>query len=91
MQKELEANYPDLEIQILGVNHLEWGSGNSYFTAGNDIPDEIDSRIAPAPVAFFTGRHIDSRLVYSRNIQGDENRTGAVGRQHQRQRAVANE
>jgi len=38
MQAELDANYPLLDIQILGVNAEGYESGNASFTANADIP-----------------------------------------------------
>ena len=38
MQNELAANYPDLGIQILGVNPVGYEGGNGGFTLGWDIP-----------------------------------------------------
>ncbi len=38
MQDELGANYPGLDIQILGVNEAGYQSGNGSITAWRDIP-----------------------------------------------------
>ncbi len=39
MQKDLDANHPELGIRILGVNGAgSYASGNSQATAGRDIP-----------------------------------------------------
>ncbi len=38
MQQELEADYPDLDIQILGVNEAGKEAGNSSISDGRDIP-----------------------------------------------------
>ncbi len=38
MQDDLDANYPELDIQILGVNEVGYESGNESFTKGRDIP-----------------------------------------------------
>ncbi len=38
MQNDLDANYPELDIQILGVNGAGLGGGNASITSGRDIP-----------------------------------------------------
>ena len=38
MQNDLDANYPDLDIQILGINAVGRESGNTSVTSGRDIP-----------------------------------------------------
>ncbi len=38
MQNDLDANYPELDIQILGVNGAGYESGNESITSGRDIP-----------------------------------------------------
>lgn len=38
MQNDLDANYPDLDIQILGINAVGRESGNASVTSGRDIP-----------------------------------------------------
>ena len=38
MQNDLDANYPDLDIQILGINAVGRESGNASITSGRDIP-----------------------------------------------------
>ena len=38
MQNDLDANYPSLDINLLGVNSYDQESGNSLATAGRDIP-----------------------------------------------------
>ncbi len=38
MQQDLDADYPDLGIQILGVNGDGYDSGNGSVTTGRDIP-----------------------------------------------------
>lgn len=38
MQKELEADHPELDIQILGVNAWDHSSGNDSITDGRDLP-----------------------------------------------------
>lgn len=38
MQMELRADYPQLAIQILGVNEAGYESGNDLATAGRDVP-----------------------------------------------------
>ncbi len=38
MQDDLDADYPDLAIQILGVNELGYEAGIDAFTEGRDIP-----------------------------------------------------
>ena len=38
MQNDLAVNYPDLDIQILGVNELGNEAGNASVTAGRNIP-----------------------------------------------------
>ena len=46
MQNDLDTNYPDLDIQILGVNAVGKESGNPSVSSGRDIPwlqdDESD-------------------------------------------------
>ena len=46
MQNDLDTNYPELDIQILGVNGAGRESGNASVTSGRDIPwlqdDESD-------------------------------------------------
>jgi hypothetical protein len=45
MQNELETAYPQLEIQLLGVNGYGHQGGNAAATAGRDIPllQDVDS------------------------------------------------
>lgn len=45
MQKDLEANYPHLDIEILGINHVASASGNAENCSGRDIPwlQDIDN------------------------------------------------
>jgi len=45
MQNELEANYPALDISLLGVNSYDQQSGNASATTGRDIPwlQDVDS------------------------------------------------
>jgi hypothetical protein len=38
LQDQLEANYPQYDIQILGVNQAGFESGNPSITAGRDLP-----------------------------------------------------
>jgi len=38
MQNDLNTNYPDLDIQILGINAVGRESGNASVTSGRDIP-----------------------------------------------------
>ena len=38
MQKELDADYPELDIQLLGVNQEGYAGGNGSMTLGRDIP-----------------------------------------------------
>ncbi|NQU20422.1 MAG: PEP-CTERM sorting domain-containing protein [Candidatus Nealsonbacteria bacterium] len=38
MQKDLDANHPELDIRIFGVNQRGYESQNSLATAGRDIP-----------------------------------------------------
>ena len=38
MQNDLAVSYPDLDIQILGVNEMGHEPGNGSVTAGRDIP-----------------------------------------------------
>jgi hypothetical protein len=38
MQNDLDANYPERDIQILGVNEAGYESGNDVITSGRDIP-----------------------------------------------------
>jgi hypothetical protein len=38
MQSELEAEYPALDIQILGVNGVGFEVANSVITDGRDLP-----------------------------------------------------
>ncbi|MFH1108569.1 MAG: PEP-CTERM sorting domain-containing protein [Planctomycetota bacterium] len=38
MQNDLDANYPQLDIRILGVNGAGLESGNAFITSGRDIP-----------------------------------------------------
>lgn len=38
MQDELKTYYPELDIQILGVNGVGRESGNNWITSGRDIP-----------------------------------------------------
>ena len=38
MQQEFDADYPDLGIQIIGVNEAGYSSGNDTFCSGRDIP-----------------------------------------------------
>lgn len=38
MQKDLDADYPELGIQILGVNEVGYAAGNEAITAGRDAP-----------------------------------------------------
>ena len=40
MQKDIEANYPELEIQLLGVNEAGsfFEAGNESVSSGRDIP-----------------------------------------------------
>ena len=45
MQNDLNTNYPELDIQILGVNGAGLEGGNASITSGRDIPwlQDIDS------------------------------------------------
>ena len=45
MQKELEADYPSLDIQLIGVNKVGQEAGNESATEGRDIPllQDIDA------------------------------------------------
>ena len=38
MQNELDADHPELEIQILGVNGAGYEAGNETITLGRDLP-----------------------------------------------------
>jgi len=38
MQRDLDANYPQLDIQLLGVNNVFSAGGNIGMTDGRDIP-----------------------------------------------------
>jgi len=38
MQNDLDADYPQLDIQILGINGAAYTSGIESFTSGQDIP-----------------------------------------------------
>lgn len=38
MQNDLDAGYPQLNINILGVNAAGLESGNAFITSGRDIP-----------------------------------------------------
>lgn len=38
MQAELKANFPSLDIQLIGVNESGYSSGNENITAGRNIP-----------------------------------------------------
>ncbi len=38
MQSDLDSSYPELEVQILGVNATGLATGNASITAGRDIP-----------------------------------------------------
>lgn len=45
MQKDLDANYPSLDINLLGINSYDQQSGNTSATTGMDIPwlQDVDS------------------------------------------------
>ena len=38
MQKELDANYPELDVQLMGINAYDQQAGNALATDGRDIP-----------------------------------------------------
>ena len=38
MQAELDADYPDLEIRILGVNEIGYDADNDEMVAGRTLP-----------------------------------------------------
>ena len=38
MQTELEHDYPEVNIQIIGINQIGYGAGNEAICTGRDIP-----------------------------------------------------
>jgi hypothetical protein len=38
LQAELDADYPELEIQLLGVNQAGYDAANEQITDGRDLP-----------------------------------------------------
>jgi hypothetical protein len=48
MQEEFNAENPNLQIQILGINQAGYSSGNSAISNGRDIPwlqDTVDENV----------------------------------------------
>jgi hypothetical protein len=82
MQNDLDANYLQLDIRILGVNGAGLESGNAFITSGRDIPWLLSSWFSVLPAFLRVRVTVErpdwkSRRVFA--ISGNQGPPGPPG------------